>query len=227
MPSTGKRTFRDEPLRETNHWKGEIDELCSSSLCYLVNQWENKNQMRSTLKFNEPLTSWTSENAKVLFLLTTSVKQKRWLDMYIDVFCSIGNKSWNENEYEQFVCRIDWFTRWDSSYDFHKAEQYSCTLFFAWCEWSYWLRVIQDPIFTTRLNFLRWSSDELIHMFSSKIIHTRFCLEILPEISSNIRWLDLESSSMRHILCAAHYPNLSGLGLYNVTKYQAQCLFSR
>jgi hypothetical protein len=86
-------------------------------------------------------------------------------------------------------------------------------------------KFIQDPIFTTRLNFLRWSSDELIHMFSSKIIHTRFCLEILPEISSNIRWLDVESSSMRHILCAAHYPNLSGLGLYNVRKYQATRLF--
>jgi hypothetical protein len=58
-------------------------------------------------------------------------------------------------------------------------------------------KVIQDPIFTTRLNFLRWSSDELIHIFSS----------------------------MRHILCAAHYSNLSGLGLYIVRKYQAKRLF--
>jgi hypothetical protein len=33
-----------------------------------------------------------------------------------------------------------------------------------------------------------------------------------------IKWLDLESSCMKNILRAADYPNLYGLGLYNVRK---------
>jgi hypothetical protein len=40
-----------------------------------------------------------------------------------------------------------------------------------------------------------------------------------------IKWLDLESSSMRDILRAADYPNLYGLGLYNIKKRSARRLF--
>ncbi|CAF3831388.1 unnamed protein product [Rotaria magnacalcarata] len=40
-----------------------------------------------------------------------------------------------------------------------------------------------------------------------------------------IKWLDLESSSMKHILCGADYPDLYGLGLYNIKEETAECLF--
>ncbi len=86
-------------------------------------------------------------------------------------------------------------------------------------------KIIQDPIFTNRLNFLKWSSNKLINNFSSSIIRKRFCLQILPEICMKIKWLDLESSSMRDILRAADYPNLYGLGLYNIKKRSARRLF--
>jgi hypothetical protein len=44
----------------------------------------------------------------------------------------------------------------------------------------------------------------------------RFCSEILPEIHHKIKWLNLESLSMKHILFATNYPNLYGLGLYDI-----------
>ncbi|CAF3041488.1 unnamed protein product, partial [Rotaria sp. Silwood2] len=34
-------------------------------------------------------------------------------------------------------------------------------------------------------------------------------------VHEKIQWLDVESSSMKRILCAADYPNLHGLGLFN------------
>ncbi|CAF4566190.1 unnamed protein product [Rotaria socialis] len=40
-----------------------------------------------------------------------------------------------------------------------------------------------------------------------------------------IKWLDLESSSMKHILCGADYPDLYGLSLYNIKEETAGCLF--
>ncbi|CAF2789704.1 unnamed protein product [Rotaria sp. Silwood2] len=87
-------------------------------------------------------------------------------------------------------------------------------------------KIIHDPIFTSRLNFLQWSSNKFINKFSSDVILNRFCLQILPEICMKIKWLDLESSSMKHILCAADYPNLYGLGLYNIEEEAARCLFT-
>jgi hypothetical protein len=87
-------------------------------------------------------------------------------------------------------------------------------------------RIIYDPILTSHLNFLTWSSNKLINRFSSNIILDRFCLQILPEICTKIKWLDLESSSMKHILRAADYPNLDSLALYNIDEESAQCLFT-
>jgi hypothetical protein len=86
-------------------------------------------------------------------------------------------------------------------------------------------RIIYDPILTSHLNFLTWSSNKLINRFSSNIILDRFCLQILPEICTKIKWLDLESSSMKNILRAANYPHLYGLGLYNVRKRTVRRLF--
>jgi hypothetical protein len=87
-------------------------------------------------------------------------------------------------------------------------------------------KIIHDPIFTSHLNFLQWSSNKFINKFSSDVILDRFCLQVLPEISMKIKWFDLESSSMKHILCAADYPNLYGIGLYNIEQETARCLFT-
>ncbi|CAF1551366.1 unnamed protein product [Rotaria sordida] len=51
-------------------------------------------------------------------------------------------------------------------------------------------------------------------------------LQILPEIHNEIKWLDLHSSSMKDILCAADYPNLYDLGLYNIDAKSIQYLLT-
>ncbi|CAF1037065.1 unnamed protein product [Rotaria sordida] len=51
-------------------------------------------------------------------------------------------------------------------------------------------------------------------------------LQILPEIHNEIKWLDLHSSSMKDILCAVDYPNLYGLGLYNIDAESIQYLLT-
>ncbi|CAF2628392.1 unnamed protein product [Rotaria sp. Silwood2] len=58
------------------------------------------------------------------------------------------------------------------------------------------------------------------------MILNQFRLQILPEIRHKIKWLDLESSSMRYVSRGAHYLNLCGLGLYNVNEVSARCLFT-
>ncbi|CAF4062341.1 unnamed protein product [Rotaria sordida] len=96
-------------------------------------------------------------------------------------------------------------------------------------------KILYDSIFTNHLTLLRRKPNHLI-MFQSLSSHliyplvdqilNRFCLEILPEIHDKIEWLDLESSSMERILLATNYPNLSGLGLYNIQAKRAIDLFS-
>jgi hypothetical protein len=54
----------------------------------------------------------------------------------------------------------------------------------------------------------------------------RFCSQILPDIHHNIRWLELESLSMERILLSTNYPNLFGLGIYNIEKQAALNLFT-
>ncbi|CAF4970892.1 unnamed protein product [Rotaria sp. Silwood1] len=87
-------------------------------------------------------------------------------------------------------------------------------------------KIIHDPVFTSRLSFLNWSLNKFINKFSSDIILGRFCLQILPEIHMKIKWLDLDSSSMKNILRAANYPHLHVLGLYNIEEETAKCLFN-
>ncbi|CAF1329991.1 unnamed protein product [Rotaria sordida] len=86
--------------------------------------------------------------------------------------------------------------------------------------------ILQDPIFTNRLNFLKWSSKKFLNIFSPDIIFDRFCLQILPAIHEKIQWLDIESSSMKQILCAANYSNLYGLGLFNIEEETIKNLFT-
>ncbi|CAF3368229.1 unnamed protein product [Rotaria sp. Silwood1] len=86
--------------------------------------------------------------------------------------------------------------------------------------------IIHDPIFTTSLNFVKWSSHKFLNKLSSNVILNRFCLQILPDISMKIKWFYLESSSAKNILRTANYPNLYGLGLYNIKEKTARRLFN-
>jgi hypothetical protein len=54
----------------------------------------------------------------------------------------------------------------------------------------------------------------------------RFCLQILPEIHYQIKWFNLERSSMKRILRATNYPNLYGLGLFDIDGETALSLFT-
>ncbi|CAF3807114.1 unnamed protein product [Rotaria socialis] len=54
----------------------------------------------------------------------------------------------------------------------------------------------------------------------------RFCSQILPKIHHHIEWLNVESPSMARILLSTNYPNLYGLGLYNLEQEMTEHLFS-
>lgn len=86
--------------------------------------------------------------------------------------------------------------------------------------------ILQDSIFTNRFNFLKCSSRKFLSIFSPDIIFSRFCVEILPAIRDKIQWLDVDSSSMKQILCAADYRNLHGLGLFNIEEETIRSLFT-
>ncbi|CAF0974676.1 unnamed protein product [Rotaria sordida] len=72
--------------------------------------------------------------------------------------------------------------------------------------------VVHDPIFTSRLTFVKWLSHHFVDLLCCNMILDRFCLQILPEINNKIQWLDVESSSMKYVSHAASYPNLHTLG---------------
>ncbi|CAF0723902.1 unnamed protein product [Rotaria sp. Silwood1] len=74
---------------------------------------------------------------------------------------------------------------------------------------------VHDSIFTNYLTLMKFFSYSSIRPLSNPILN-RFCLVILPEIHHKIKWLNVESSTMERILLATSYPNLYGLGLYNI-----------
>ncbi|CAF1080942.1 unnamed protein product [Rotaria sordida] len=85
-------------------------------------------------------------------------------------------------------------------------------------------KIVCDSMFTNRLTLLRYLWNGFIFPLS-RIVLDRFCLQILPEIHHKIQWLNLESLSMERILFAADYPNLRGLGLYNINQKTAVHFF--
>ncbi|CAF3082595.1 unnamed protein product [Rotaria sp. Silwood2] len=87
-------------------------------------------------------------------------------------------------------------------------------------------KIVHDSIFTSCLTFVKWFSHNFMDLISSDMMLNRFCLQILPEIHDKIKWLNLESSSMKHVLCATNYPNLYALGLYNIDEESVRCLFT-
>ncbi|CAF3338369.1 unnamed protein product [Rotaria sp. Silwood1] len=85
-------------------------------------------------------------------------------------------------------------------------------------------KILHDPIFTSHLNLLNCCSNDFIYGPSYPILN-RFCLQILPKIHHKVKWLNLESSSMARFLHCTNYPNLNGLGLYNLEIEKAKHLF--
>jgi hypothetical protein len=83
---------------------------------------------------------------------------------------------------------------------------------------------VHDSAFTSHLTLMRRFSNNSIDPLSDTILD-RFFLQILPSIHHKIQWLDVESSSMERIL-STNYPNLYGLGLYNLEIEKAKYLFT-
>jgi len=95
--------------------------------------------------------------------------------------------------------------------------------------------IVHDAFFTKHLSLLKIVPSHLVNLLPvlQNLMYPlrdsmldRFCSEILPEISDKIQWLNLESFSMKRILLATRYPNLFGLGLYNITRERAIHLLS-
>ncbi|CAF1303331.1 unnamed protein product [Rotaria sp. Silwood1] len=72
---------------------------------------------------------------------------------------------------------------------------------------------------------IRCSSNGSFDRLDHQILD-RFCSQILPSIHHNIKWLDVECSSMEDVLLCTSYPNLSGLGLHNIEKNIALRIFT-
>ncbi|CAF3465394.1 unnamed protein product [Rotaria sp. Silwood1] len=71
-------------------------------------------------------------------------------------------------------------------------------------------KIVYDSMFTKSLKLFNYSSYDYIHPLPDLMLD-RFCLQILRDIHHNIKWLELESSSMKRVFLSANYPNLFGL----------------
>ncbi|CAF4038056.1 unnamed protein product [Rotaria sordida] len=74
--------------------------------------------------------------------------------------------------------------------------------------------IVQGNTFTNTLDFVLTTLTDDIFLFNDSIID-RFCKNILPRIHQNVKYLILDSLSMKRILLAADYPNLTQLKLFN------------
>jgi len=86
-------------------------------------------------------------------------------------------------------------------------------------------KMVHDSIFTSNLALFNSFSNGDIYPIPPLILD-RFCSQILPKIHQKIKWPDLEPLSMERILLSANYPNLFGLGIYNIDKDTALNLFT-
>ncbi len=69
-------------------------------------------------------------------------------------------------------------------------------------------------VFTDTLNFVTKSSTGICCSINESVFN-RFCIDILPRISHNVKCLILEPLSMERILLATCYSNLTKLKLFN------------
>ncbi|CAF2652810.1 unnamed protein product [Rotaria sp. Silwood2] len=86
-------------------------------------------------------------------------------------------------------------------------------------------RILSDSIFTRYLVLSRNLSNDVICPIVDTVLD-RFCSQILPQIRYKINFLTLETSSVERILLTADYPNLYGLGLYNIDEKSAKRFFT-
>jgi hypothetical protein len=84
--------------------------------------------------------------------------------------------------------------------------------------------IAYDSIFTSHLTLTYFLNDSAYPLPDPML--DRFCSPILHEIHHKIKWLNLERTSMQRILLATNYPNLYGLGLYNIDVEEAISLFT-
>jgi len=75
--------------------------------------------------------------------------------------------------------------------------------------------LLQDNIFTNTLKLTKTTSDYDNNSSLDDPILDRFCSDILPRIHLNVKHLTLNSTSMKRILLAGIYPNLTCLKLFN------------
>jgi hypothetical protein len=83
--------------------------------------------------------------------------------------------------------------------------------------------IANDSIFTKNLTLTKDYDD--FNQFTDTMLD-RFCREILPQIHNNIEWLNVESSDVERIFLTTNYPNLHGIGLYNLSSKTARHLFT-
>ncbi|CAF0844458.1 unnamed protein product [Rotaria sordida] len=76
-------------------------------------------------------------------------------------------------------------------------------------------KIVHDTAFTNRLTLYASTTDGFIVPLPDYILD-RFCSHILPKIYHKVKCLNLEPISIKCILLATNYPNLTGLALYNV-----------
>jgi len=85
--------------------------------------------------------------------------------------------------------------------------------------------IVHDSIFTSNLTLMTPCSNGAFDRFTNAMLD-RFRLQILPKIHHKIEWLSVESSSIERILLCTSYPNLNGLGLYDLSLETARDLFT-
>ncbi|CAF1159482.1 unnamed protein product [Rotaria sp. Silwood1] len=85
-------------------------------------------------------------------------------------------------------------------------------------------KILYEYRVTQSLTIFQQESNDVICPPYENLID-KFCFRILPKIGRNIKWLHLEFLSVDRILVAAFYPNLYGLGLYNINMNTAASLF--
>ena len=86
-------------------------------------------------------------------------------------------------------------------------------------------RIVRDRIFVKHLTFVEQrGKDPHRYLTSTEMLH-RLCSDVLSSIANQVHRFDLESSLIKEIFHAAHYPNLTSLALYDINEESARSLF--
>lgn len=85
-------------------------------------------------------------------------------------------------------------------------------------------KIVHDPVFTSHLTIRKHFSNDSMNPLPITILNQLF--QILPKIDDKIKWLDLTALFIEPILCFSKFPNLYGLGLYDLDLERAKHLFT-